>query len=516
MISFHFHKLDNELAELVRMSFVRSFTQSQVCCNNAESPDACVHVFINPVKSDYELLLKFTGAPSKIIILGKIPTNIAELLGLEVENLPADSHLWDQCDAAPVYGFSESTAKIVYKNLPGAIDNHISNRPLLRYDFAEEWNNLGYGHVRTDGSVWSLACKAKLISSSSAKLASVCHGDEELTVFATLSAHDESEIMWVNRPVGFVDSHEFRLFETFITNYKSETLPCLPLIREIPYGYDAMISMRLDCDEDIATSRHLFELYKSLNVPFSLALRTGQPIKEEDVILINEVIDNGGAILSHSVNHKCNWENSFDEVKREAENSRDDILCWTDKIHNIEYAVSPFHQNPDYAVQALDASGYKGFIGGIICNDPQYLISSGGKVSAVLEIISHSQQCMLHGDCMLNDVNDSLAVYKECAKYTINSGAAFGYLDHPFSERYQYGWLSEEQRVSVHNDLIKFLKSFGNVLFVNENCLLDHIQKKSQAEIWVNKGVVKSKVENNDINYSLSYEFKGTFHPVLE
>ena len=509
MIYLHSHQEDAEVAELVKSGFIRSYTKSQVFDYSREIKKFCVHIFVSPVASDIANIQRISSAPSKIILLGDLPTNIAKMLGMVIEALPEDVSLWDQCDAAPVNGFSESGARICYGSLPDGIECQIVDRPLLRYDFASEWNNQGYGHVRTDGSMWSLACKARFASSNDAQLASIYQGDEELTVYATISTQDQSEILWVNRPVGFVDTHEFRLFETFITNYKDESLPCLPLIREIPYGYDAMISMRLDCDEDIASARPLFELYKSLDVPFSLAVRTGQPIKQDDVSIINEIIGNGGGILSHSVNHKCNWGIDFEDVKNEAEKSRCDILSLTDNINFLEYAVSPFHQNPDYAVEALDDSGYKGFIGGIICNDQQFLISRGGKVSAELEIITHSQQCMLHGDCLLNSVNDSLVVFKQCAKYAINSGAAFGYLDHPFSERYQYGWLSEEQRISIHRDWLEFLNSFGDVLFVNENTLLDHIRTKSNTEIWLEGDAVKLMVESDLSGYPLAYEYKG-------
>ena len=514
MIYLHSHQADVEVTGLVKSGFIRSYTNSQVFDYSKEIIAFGIHVFVSPEESDLTVIQHISSSSSKIIILGNLPSNIAKMLGIAIDALPEDVSLWDQCDAAPVYGFSESSARICYGNLPAGLECHIVDRPLLRYDFAAEWNNLGYGHVRTDGSMWSLACKAKFASSSATQLASVCQGSEELTVYATISTQGQSEILWVNRPTGFVDSHEFRLFETFITNYKSDSLPCLPLIREVPYGYDAMVSMRLDCDEDIASARPLFELYNSKDVPFSLAVRTGQAIKEDDINLINEIIDNGGGILSHSVNHKCNWGVDFDDVKSEAEKSRYDILSLTDMVKEIEYAVSPFHQNPDYAVEALDESGYKGFIGGIVCNDPQYLISRGGNLSAELDIISHSQQCMLHGDCLLNSDNDSLVMYKQCAKYTINSGAAFGYLDHPFSERYQYGWLSEEQRLSVHYDWIGYLKSFGNVFFVNEIKLLEHIRKKSNTQIWLEEEVVKSITEKDLAGFPLAYEYKGAVYQV--
>lgn len=510
MIYFHSHQSDVAVAELVKLGFIRSYTKAQVFNYSQKVSDSCVHVFVNPGKCDFDAIQQLSSESSKIIILGDLPAKLAEVLGLEIERLPEDAPSWDHCEAASKYSFSESSARISYDNVSGDLECPIANRPLLRYDFSNEWNNLGYGHVRTDGSMWSLACRAKSVSPDVTALASVYRADEFLTVYASLSSLNQSEILWVNRSVGFIDTHEFRLLETFITNYKSDTLPCLPLVREIPYGYDAMISMRLDCDEDIGSARPLFELYKSHDIPFSLAIRTGQPIEEDDVGLINEIIDSDGGILSHSVNHKCNWGTDFDDAKNEAEKSRHDILSLSDQLNDVDYAVSPFHQNPDFAVEALDDSGYKGFIGGIICNDPQYLISRGGEIAGSVDIISHSQQCMLHGDCLLKSVSDLLVVFKQCVNYAVKSGAVFGYLDHPFSERYQYGWISEEQRLSVHLDWIEYLKSLGNVLFVNEIKLLEHICKKSIATIWLDGGEVKSEAGSDVLGYQLAYEYKGT------
>ena len=516
MIIFHSHQSDVEVTKLVKLGFIRSYTKAQVYNYSQKVNNSCVHVFVNPKDSDLDAIQRLSLEPSKVIVLGDLPISVAGFLGLEIEKLPEDASLWDHCEAASKYGFSESSARISYDNISAGLECPIADRPLLRYDFANEWNNLGYGHVRTDGSMWSLACKAKSFSPDVTLLASVYRADEFQTIYASLSSLNNSEVLWVNRPVGFVDTHEFRLLETFITNFKSDTMPCLPLVREIPYGYDAMISMRLDCDEDIGSARPLFELYMSHDIPFTLAIRTGQPIEENDVELINEIIDCDGGILSHSVNHKCNWGTDFDDARREAVESRHEILSLSEILDDVEYAVSPFHQNPDYAVKALYAADYKGFIGGIICNDPQYLISRGGKIVDAIDIISHSQQCMLHGDCLLKSVSDMLVVFKQSVNYAVNSGASFGYLDHPFSDRYQYGWDSEEQRLSVHLDWIKYLKALGKVIFENEVNLLEHIRKKSQTLIWLDGSIVKSKVESDITGYPLAYEYKGAVHRVTQ
>src|SRR5690606_27172436 len=112
----------------------------------------------------------------------------------------------------------------------------------------------------------------------------------------------------------------------------------------------------------------------------------------------------------------------------------------------VPYAVSPFHQSPQYALEALCDVGYSGCIGGIIRNDPEFLLARGGELAGFpVGFIGHSQQCMLHGDCLL-EAGDPLAIYKMAFDQALETRSLFGYLDHPFSERYQYGWVDEESR----------------------------------------------------------------------
>ncbi len=507
MIAFHLSNCSKDLANIVMMSFVRVYSKAQVAALGGNSKEK-VHVFVNPGDNDVLLFRELVRESVKIIVFGNISYGMAELLGISISGLPEEAEQWDYCVPAPVHGFTESSARIQYKQLPDGLECHISDRPLLRYDFADEWNNLGFGHVRTDGSIWSLACIAKPAQEECSVLASVCNEERLLTAYITLSVLGQSEVLWVNREVGLVDTHEFRLIETFVSNYAGDRLPCLPMLREIPYGYDAIFSMRLDCDEDVSTAAPLVSLYREMNVPISLALRTGQPIDQDDKVTVSDVLDCNGSVLSHSVNHKVNWGDDYNDVRLEAENSRKQIRD-AFGIEYVDHAVSPFHQNPDYAVSALNDAGYKGFISGIICNDPQYLLARAGRVSADMDIVSHSQQCMLHGDCMLATYNDYLCIYKQSAEYAVKSGAAFGYLDHPFSKRYQYGWGAEHDRIRVHKTFLEFLMGFGKVLFVNEVDLLQHVIKKANTNIWLEQDTVCFSVDGKTNVTDLAYEYKG-------
>ena len=517
MIKIYSQQQDVEAKNLVKLSLIRSFTKSQLVECSSNIDDSTIHIFINPRSQDLDMIVNISKTSSKLVFLGRIPQNIAQLLDLKVKELPANFADWDDCDAAPVYGFSESRARISYEDLPKGLECFVKDRPLLRYDFAKEWNNLGYGHIRTDRSIWSISCQVVPNTTKNKAnhkiLATIKYSDDLVSIFATISNFNKSSILWLNRSVGLIDSHENRLIETFIANYNDESKPCLPLLREIPFGVAGMVSMRLDCDESIGASRPLFELYRDKNIPFSLAIKTNQPVGRKDKELVAEIINEGGAILSHSVNHKCNWGENFDEVKYEAIESRQSILNENDFVDEIEYAVSPFHQNPSYAIKALDSAGYRGFIGGIICNDPQYLMARAGRVSEGLDIVSHSQQCMLHGDCLLKSI-DPLIVNKENASITINSSAIFGYLDHPFSERYQYGWQSESQRVSIHKQWIEYLQN-KKIEFVNEINLLKYVTLLSSVELSVTGDGINVKIDDKAIgDYIPAYEYKNKINPV--
>jgi len=159
-----YSQTNNYTAELVRAGFIRAFTSAQV---SEVVRDGClirsaVHVFINPVSDDIKLIAQAIDVSSKVIVLGVLPDNIATLLGLSVKELTGEIIDAGKCIPAPLHGFSESDANIQYFPLPSGIQCAIKSRPFLRYDFAEEWNNLGYGVVQTDSSIWSIACRAEI------------------------------------------------------------------------------------------------------------------------------------------------------------------------------------------------------------------------------------------------------------------------------------------------------------------------------------------------------------------
>jgi len=326
-------------------------------------------------------------------------------------------------------------------------------------------------------------------------------------------------VLWFARPVGPVDGQDWSVVETFISSHRPDELPCRPYLRGIPHGFGAAASMRLDCDEDIASARPLLDLYRSRNFPLSLAVTTGQADTPGNRALIRDVLDAGGSILSHSATHAADWGGSGEAAEREARNSK----AWLEKNIsglNVRYAVSPFHQNPSYVPKALANAGYDGFIGGSIASDPEYLMARGGTVPfGPAGMVSHSQSCMLHGDCMLAG-DDRLRVFKEAFALARDSGEFFGYLDHPFSERYAYGWFDEETRIAAHSSYLDFLESAGGeggLLFVNEDTCMHFLREKASAEISFDLAREKfaiSKVKAAGFPMSIGYHGKlsGAHH----
>jgi hypothetical protein len=275
------------------------------------------------------------------------------------------------------------------------------------------------------------------------------------------------------------------VIEAFLSSYRKEDLACRPFLRDIPHDFGAAVTMRLDCDEDIASARPLLEFYHSRGRPLSLAIKTGQPECPSHTKLMDDLLRCGGSILSHSVTHAPDWGGSAESAEREARDSKAWLESHVGGLR-VRFAVSPFHQNPTYVPRALARAGYDGFVGGIIANDPEYLMARAGVPPfGSADLISHTQGCMLHGDCLLA-TGDPLRIYKEAFSLARDGGQFFGYLDHPFSSRYSYGWSSESDRIAAHAGFLNYMEAHpgkGPLLFVNEDTCLDFIKGKAATQI---------------------------------
>ena len=83
---------------------------------------------------------------------------------------------------------------------------------------------------------------------------------------------------------------------------------------------------------------------------------------------------------------------------------------------------------------------------------------------------------------------DPLAVFKTAFDNAKAGRSFFGYLDHPFSDRYSYGWQSETQRSAMHEQLVAYIKQSGNVLFCNQEDAMDFLLEKSELTTRTQNG----------------------------
>lgn len=483
---------DRETTEIVARAFERSFSRGQVretgSCIDVAACSAIV-VAINPDEDAAEPLRRVVKNGGKVILLGSLGAAMSDLAGVDVVPVGADLAPMADSEAAPVGEMRGSRAVLQYSDTGLGRASPLRRRYFCRYDFLNEWNNLGYGRIGFGRDRWSIAQVAEGFDTSVAEVE--IDGVSSIGAAVTIRDLPHGSVLWFARPVGAVDGQDWAVVEDFVSSYRAGELPCRPCLKGIPHGYGAAVSMRLDCDEDVASARPLFELYCSRHRPISLAVVTGRLQGRDDIALISDVLEAGGAVLSHSVTHSPQWGGSAEAAEREARDSKVRLETLFPDV-SIRYAVSPFHQNPPYVPGVLARAGYDGFICGSIANDPAYLMSRAGVPPfSPSGIVSHSQSCMLHGDCLLTGSNDPLSVFKEAFRLARVSREFFGYLDHPFSERYAYGWHSEKARLDVHAAYLSYLEAQCDpepLLFVNEVSCMRFIKEKSAVLIDYDEG----------------------------
>ena len=481
------------LSEIVGSAFRRSFTRGIVVdASIALWKQAIVEerpfvlVVADPLPGWGDIIREtLTINGSKVIMLGAVPASLVGLLDVQqlAEYTEEEKEMFSCAPARPNH-YSESSAAVFYN-----VDNELgakspmNKRSCQRFDFMAEWNNLGFTSITTDQSIWAISSKIDIPSQNT--VADVRVASSSLSAYAGLWDITDSSLLWFNRAVGPVDSQEWFIIEEYVGSYHFESSVCLPVVSEIPPGYDACVTMRLDCDEDISSAQQLYDLYKEKGVPFSLALNASVLADGTHYDFLKTLVAEGGSVLTHSASHPVNWGGSYEETMIQVNSSVEAINNYMGDGSEIKYAVSPFHQNPTYAVQGMADAGLTGFIGGIICNDPEYLLARGGEVPFTSQgFISHSQQCMLHGECMLQE-GDQLQVFKQSFDIAKQGKSLFGFLDHPFSLRYAYGWTSENDRCVAHNDFIDYMNSTGKVLYLTEVQVLDWIVLKDSVELYL-------------------------------
>jgi hypothetical protein len=515
MIGVLYSDKSAEAAQYVLAAVQRSVsaTQAQAVSRGmlrSHAPDVLVAVDL-PDDWSADLIAWFSAGPRKLVVFGHMPLALADYLRYQAktEELPPALVAASRSEAAPSYESRESAAAVCYSALARTLGGQPWLRPFERFDFTDEWNNLGYGAIRCDGSIWSIGQVVQV--PAEAELASVVVNGERQFAYAALWDVGALGVLWFNRPVGPCDSFEWRLVEQFLSGYRADTMPCQPVLSELPWGYDAAITSRLDCDEDIESARPLWQAYRRLGVPFSLAVHTQNLNRADQHGILRELLVDReqGAVLSHTATHAPNWGGSYDNAFAEGRQSAEMIEAVTGVP--VRYAVSPFHQSPSYAMRGLADGGYQGCVGGIIRNDPEFLTARGGALAGLpAGFVGHSQQCMLHGECMLAE-GDPLAVFKQAFDYAHSTNTLFGYLDHPFSERYAYGWKDEASRIEAHEQFIAYIRSrTQRPLFMHEDAALDFIRFRSLTQIVEEDGAFRILTPSGEATpFTLGVEFRG-------
>lgn len=503
-----------QAGHIVASAMRRSVSHGLVRClprSALESGDASTLVLVDvPDQWGAELLAWLQRAPRKLVVFGRMPSALADYLGWSACKWPDELAVASRSDPAPSRQVRASRAAVRYGSAAVALGSIGAERPFERFDFTDEWNNLGFGAIRTDGSCWSLA---QPLSAGRDELAAVEIDGHRCGSYAALANVGVASVLWFNRAVGPCDSYEWRIVENFLSGYRAGLQPCHPVLREIPWGYDAAVTSRLDCDEDVESARPLWDAYRELGVPFTLAVHTANLCDTKHHGILRELLAEGGAVLSHTATHAPNWGGSYEAALEEGCRSAAALRKVTG--HPVRYAVSPFHQSPPYALRALADTGYSGCIGGIIRNDPEFLLARGGTLAELpAGFIGHSQQCMLHGDCLLAE-GDPLAIFKQAFDTAFQTATLFGYLDHPFSERYAYGWSDEGTRIAVHRELVRYIRARASrPLFFHEEAAMDFLLYRSQVNFHdTPEGFVGVPSGSAPFGLRLGVEFRGQSFP---
>lgn len=437
-----------------------------------------IWVFIDPVDEEINCFHSLTKrADQKLILFGVCDESIKRSLDLKPAYKPDNPELQFQCPAAVPNEISESNASVVYYAGHFDVAGKPFRRLCCRFDYANEWNNLNYGMIGFDASAWSLA--EFVVAPEAQTTASLHFGAENIASFSGIWTYDNASILWINRSVGVIDGPDWRYVEDFISDHRSEQLHCSPVISDIPYGYNLAVTSRLDCDEDIGSAWQLYKTYLQQSVPFSIAITTKLFDISFDQSLIDSILAEGGAILAHSHSHAPHWGGAPESAMAEAIASRDRLTGVTGK--SPEFAVAPFHHTPAFAMEALATAGFKGCVGGTMAGYQEACLARAGQIDPSNMFVMQSQQCMLHGHT-ISLSGDPLKIPKFGALLAQRSQSWFGYLDHPFSDRYQYDWPSEDKRCSIHLNLINYLKGLPDTLFANEQDALSFIYGKQFLE----------------------------------
>ncbi len=468
---------------LILESFKRSFTSSQI--NEYEyfqQNNSGIHVYLE-CTSDYatnNLKEILKGNNNKIILNGKLNKWIQKLLKIKIlgDKFPHEK-------PRPANSLSPSLSKTTLKHnykikYLKEISELLKDRPIWRYDFELEWNNSFSGNIIDKNEILNLSHYCYNFDSKN-NVVYIFNSNKEKIPLISEFFINQNILIWVNRNLSLIDIPEWKIIEEFISNGYFNKYPCIPYVSEFSSKENGVITMRLDCDEDIESARKIYDLYKQYDLPISLAITTNQIESKESITsLPNEVYDYGGTILNHSHSHPINWGGTKDNIHQEIELSTK--LIKKNFNINTEYAVSPFHHLTTEAIEVLNEQNYKGVVSGICSSHHEFLIMKGGSINENLNIILHSQQCMVHGDC----ITDKRSIDDYLNNFYLFSqiGYSMGFLDHPISKRYDYGWNKQQRQINAHKQIIEYLL-LKDISFISQKEIFERLKAKDELNIEI-------------------------------
>ena len=91
----------------------------------------------------------------------------------------------------------------------------------------------------------------------------------------------------------------------------------------------------------------------------------------------------------------------------------------------------------------------------------------------------------------------------------------FGYLDHPFSERYQYGWESKEQRLGAHHKLVEAIRARPDVWFWNQRQCFDFVKALMRVTLVTDDtGSVTVRGAEPSEAFRMEYRYRGALFTI--
>jgi len=246
-------------ASIVTASLIRSFSHAQICqltsLENLSSQIKAI-VIINPGEAEFKQVQDRLDSGLKLILLGALEDCWAALLGVQIVDFPLADAAGDTVveDVTGHYSHSLWGIRYCQHELTNQVPYQI--RYLSRYDFTDEWNNHGYGRVLLHEDDEYAISQCVQCAADGQELSWIENetGDR-ISAYCVQRDEEALSLLWCNRAVGLVDSLEWTILENYLGNYRSGELFCFPYLMEVPAGFTGVCTMRLDCDQAVASAR---------------------------------------------------------------------------------------------------------------------------------------------------------------------------------------------------------------------------------------------------------------------